>query len=411
LIVIRLLAAVISPLPRGSEEGVAEVLTVSISGKPPLPLLGKEGITNGRNDKYAIALWAGGILQGALAVWQFLTQQVWVSKWLGMAGQEAGNLGPSVIEFADQRWLRAYGSFGSPNSLGIYLAVLFVLGLVLYLKTESARIKILISAGQIFVLSGLLLSFSRGAWIAVVVGTVSLLVILIFKHHRHQSLSPLLGERQREGYSAYNDTRINTPSPPALLRRAKRAGLAPPLKGEGDHDDVKVLVRMTAVKSFAKQISFSLAVIIFWLIIFYPVFTARFNFDNRLEAKSISERKGQYAEALSFIKSNPVFGVGPGAHTYALYKKYPTLPAWQYQPIHNIYLLALAEIGLAGVIFLFFLFKRLGWRVVKNNAIYFPVMVSLLAGGFFDHWLWSMYGGILLWWVVFGLGLGDGANP
>ena len=38
-------AAGISPLPRGSEEGVAEALTVSTGGKPPLPLLGKEGIT------------------------------------------------------------------------------------------------------------------------------------------------------------------------------------------------------------------------------------------------------------------------------------------------------------------------------------------------------------------------------
>ncbi len=36
--------AVISPLPRGSEEGVAEVL-VATGGKPPLPLLGKEGVT------------------------------------------------------------------------------------------------------------------------------------------------------------------------------------------------------------------------------------------------------------------------------------------------------------------------------------------------------------------------------
>ena len=37
------LAIRISPLPRWSEEGVAEALT-AIDGKPPLPLLGKEGI-------------------------------------------------------------------------------------------------------------------------------------------------------------------------------------------------------------------------------------------------------------------------------------------------------------------------------------------------------------------------------
>lgn len=37
--------SVISPLPRGSSEGVAEDLIVYSSGKP-LPLLGKEGMPN-----------------------------------------------------------------------------------------------------------------------------------------------------------------------------------------------------------------------------------------------------------------------------------------------------------------------------------------------------------------------------
>ncbi len=299
--------------------------------------------------KYQIALWVGAVVQGALAVSQFLTQHVWASKWLGMASQEAKNLGPSVIEFADQRWLRAYGSFGSPNSLGIYLAVLFVLGLVLYLKIESTRIKILISVGQLFILSGLLVSFSRAAWLAAVAGTLCLLVLIFFK--------------QRQW-----------------------------------------------LQSFGKQIGFALVVIIFWLVIFYPVFTARFNLSNRLEVKSISERKGQYTEALSFVKANPIFGVGPGAYTDALYKKYPTLAPWEYQPIHNIYLLALVEIGFVAFIFLFWLCKRLLWLVVKNNIIYAPIVATLVLAGIFDHWLWSMYTGILLWWIVFGVSFKENIN-
>jgi hypothetical protein len=292
--------------------------------------------------KLQIALWAGAVVQGALAVYQFLTQHVWANKWLGMAGQEAYNLGPSVIEFADQRWLRAYGSFGSPNSLGIYLAVLFILGLVLYLKTETPRIKILISVGQLFVLSGLLVSFSRGAWSAAIIGTICLLAFVFFK--------------QRQ-----------------------------------------------LLYGFGKQIIFATAVVIFWLVIFYPVFTARFNLNNRLEAKSVSERKGQFIEALSFIKLNPILGVGPGAYTDVLYKKYPTLSSWQYQPIHNIYLLALVEIGLVGFIFLFLLCVRLFFLVIKNNIIYAPVLAALILAGVFDHWLWSMYTGIIFWWVIVGL--------
>ncbi len=321
--------------------------------------------------KYQTALWSGAVLQSALAIYQFLTQQVWASKWLGMAGQEAQNLGPSVVEFADQRWLRAYGSFGSPNSLGIYLAVLFVLGLVLYLKSDSAKKKIITSAGQLIILSGLLLSYSRAAWLAALAGILCLFVILSKSCHSEKSEESLSDQTNYDRQRSYT------------------------------------ALRMTIKKDFIKQIIFAGAVIIFWVVIFYPVFTARFNTANRLEAKSISERKGQYAEAVSFVKINPIFGIGPGAYTYALFKKYPTLAAWQYQPIHDVYLLVLVEIGLAGVVFLFFLFKRLFGLIVKKNLIYVPVVIVLIFSGIFDHWLVSMYSGIIFLWTIVGLGMVD----
>ena len=337
-------------------------------------------LRSNRNDRLTVALWLGGVVQGALAIYQFLTQNISGSKWLGMAEHSARQLGASVVEFGDQRWLRAYGGFGSPNSLGIYLVVLFVLGLVLYLKTESARIKIVISVGQIFILSGLLVSFSRGAWIAAVAGVAVLFVVVI---------SPL-PRGSEEGVAvdcdANDDVKSNGKPP-----------LTPPWKGG---DDTR-----TALKQFIKQILFALAVVIFWLIIFYPVFTARFNFNNRLEAKSISERKGQYTEVLSFIKSNPVLGVGPGAYTLVLWEKYPKLPSWQYQPVHNIYLLAMVEWGLAGAIMLIFLFGYLLEKIIAKSLWLMPAVVTLLAAGIFDHWLASMYTGIIFLWVIIGLGL------
>ncbi len=317
-----------------------------------------------RKTKYQAALWAGAVAQGILAISQFLTQHVIGNKWLGMASQEAKNLGPSVIEFADQRWLRAYGSFGSPNSLGIYLAVLFVLGLILYIKTESPRTKILISIGQIFILSGLLVSFSRSAWLSAAVGVVCLVVVVCHSERsRAESKNPL-----------------NT-------------------KPEGSF----ALLRTTMIADLLKQLFFVAIIVVFWLVIFYPVFTARFNLGNRLEVTSISERQGQYGEALSFIKSNLLFGVGPGAYTYVLSAKYPKLASWQLQPIHNIYLLALVEIGLAGFLFLLLLFKKLFVLIVKNNLVYVPVVVALASVGIFDHWLWSMYMGVIFFWVVWGL--------
>lgn len=298
----------------------------------------------GWGNKYLLALWLGAVGQGMLAIYQFLNQSVFASKWLGMAAQESYNLGPSVIQFADQRWLRAYGSFGSPNSLGIYLAVLFILGFILYFKTQAPRYKILISVGQLLVLSGLVLSFSRAAWLATLAGLVSLVIILFLK--------------QKE-----------------------------------------------FLRDFVKQIIFAIGVVVFWVIIFYPVFSARFNLQNRLEATSVAERKGQYSESLSFIKSNAIFGVGPGVYTFALAKKYPELASWQLQPIHNIYLLSIVEMGLVLVLFFLFLIAGLIKLIFRSNLIYLPVLVALLASGLFDHWLVSMFTGVVFWWVIWGLGI------
>src|SRR3989338_8938718 len=82
-----------------------------------------------------IAFWAGGVGQGILAVGQFFSQTVTHIPGFGMAPQTAARLGSFVIETGTERWLRAYGAFGSPNILGGYLALVFVIGLLLYLKS------------------------------------------------------------------------------------------------------------------------------------------------------------------------------------------------------------------------------------------------------------------------------------
>jgi hypothetical protein len=288
------------------------------------------------------AMLVGGVVQGAMAIYQFLLQQISAHSWLGVASQQALNGGASVIEFADQRWLRAYGSFGSPNSLGIYLAVVFVLGIVLYIKTKIPQHKIIISVGQLFVLSGLLLSFSRGAWTAAVAGLVSLAAILFFK--------------QKE-----------------------------------------------SVRDFIKQMLFTLGAIVFWVLIFYPVFSARFNIHNRLEARSISERVGQYHDAKLFVFAHPWLGVGPGAYTYAMYQKYNKLESWQYQPVHNIYMLMAAEFGLVVALLSILWLLSIARDIYQLNIMYLPVLISLLCAGLFDHWLVSMFSGMLLWWAGLGI--------
>ncbi|MFA5062320.1 MAG: O-antigen ligase family protein [Patescibacteria group bacterium] len=304
------------------------------------------GQGEGFYKKSMYALWLGGIPQGLLALHQFFIQHVFASKWLGMAEQFGRQAGASVIEFGEERWLRAYGSFGSPNSLGIYLAILLLVGLILYLRETDAKLKIFLSVGQLFVLSGLILSFSRGAWLAAVVGLITLKIIIYIK------------ERSK-------------------------------------------------LFDFSKQAIFYILLSICFLAILYPVFAARFNLSNRLEQKSIYERQVQYGEAVSLLKpAKLLFGVGPGAFTYALYQKNINWPSYQYQPVHNIYLLILVEWGLVGIII--FLIFHLKWleKISKNNLFFLPVIIALLCAGLFDHWLWSMWTGVVFWFVVWGMGAG-----
>jgi O-antigen ligase len=304
-------------------------------------VLGK--VNNSQQSKHLLALWLGAVVQGLLAVYQFLTQHVFASKWLGMSAQDAMQGGASVVEFADQRWLRAYGSFGSPNSLGIYLAVLLVLGFILYLKTERPLYKILISVGQLIMVSGLLFSFSRGAWLSAVVGIVVLAFVIFIKQKEWRLF-------------------------------------------------------------FVKQTIFILVLAGFWLGIFFPIFRARFNIHNRLEVYSIAERQSQYKESQSFIKSRPFFGVGPALYTFAVSKKYPKLASWQFQPVHNIYVLATVEFGILFSLFLGLMILTLIKRVYQHNLIFLPVLLALLVAGLFDHWLFSMFTGLVFWWVMWSFG-------
>ncbi len=289
-----------------------------------------------------IALWGGGVVQGVLSVWQFFSQHIFASKWLGIAEQSAGRLGASVVEFGHERWLRAYGSFGSPNALGIYLAVILIFGLSFYTSVKDGKFRILFTIGQIFILSGLILSFSRGAWVAAAVGLITC----------------------------------------AVLR-----------------------ARKSAFKPLVRQYIFYFLLILFFIFTLQPILSARFNLQNRLEHKSIAERVSQIGEWKNIFFEHPFLGVGLNQYTLYEYRANPNLPVWNYQPIHNIYLLSLAEVGILGVVLLVVLWAAFLRLIYRRNRDYLPVLLTLFIAGFFDHWLWSMFTGAVFWWVIFIVGL------
>ncbi len=302
-------------------------------------------------SRVAVIFVASGLLQGLLAVSQFLNQLVWGSKWLGMAWQDSQNLGVSVVDTGLRRWLRAYGSFPHPNILGGFLTIALVFCFYLYeqtdrlwqqLKNKQLEIfKTIVLFATMIIFSGLLLSFSRAAWLGVGLFLFIIFVQLIFK------------------------------------------------------------------KSFFSWSTFITLFLLFvftgaiWASVYTEPFLTRIKASERLEQFSINQRIDSYQDAWQTFKQKPFLGTGVGVYTYNLHQQHPERYVWDLQPPHNTFLLVLVELGLAGLIlFLIIIF------LLSKNINSQPQRISLIILVFlmlFDHWWWSLSVGIYLLFLFFGL--------
>lgn len=116
--------------------------------------------------------------------------------------------------------------------------------------------------------------------------------------------------------------------------------------------------------------------------------------------------------ALDLIKEKPL-GVGLGNQVLysvksRLYQDRGLTRAWEWEPVHNIYLLVAVELGVAGFLvfgfFLIYLFWRLLWRAPSlERALAGALFVGVLVFGLFDHFFWDLQPGRLMFWLVLGL--------
>lgn len=308
----------------------------------------------------------GGIfIQAGLAIWQFLNQSSFASKWLGMADHNPKELGVSVIEVLavdgiGERWLRAYGSLDHPNILGGVLAVSLLIIIGVYLnnikqKSKQSDLKIvknfnfkkyeniLILIVYLIALIAFLFTFSRSAWLGFAVGLIIFFGVLI-------------------------------------LRK----------------DFFKL-------KEFLILMIFSLFLSVLIFSQYSLLFKTRLTAGSSLENKSVFERVTSINDSLPIIRNN-FWGVGIGNYSLALKEGIPDQYSWYYQPVHNTFLLIWAETGLFGILFFISLFLHLIYANWKTKSISgLPVLFALIIMMMFDHWWWSMHFGIFFLFFVFGL--------
>lgn len=302
------------------------------------------------NRSYLVFSFLSGVfLQAILGIYQFLTQSTPVCKYLGLAAHNSTDLGAAVVETAAGRWLRAYGGLDHPNILGGLLAVSLIIAVCILVKKKMLNSRrqvwasIFLFIFYFVTLYALFFTFSRSAWLALLFGFLVLLIVFVV------------------------------------------------------NKDKWILGRFLALLLFS-------SLLIFMAVIpFQDLVTTRIKADTRLEQKSIIERTSSIAEANKILQQHLLTGVGAGNYTLALAslddnKK----PAWDYQPVHNSFLLSLAENGVfafsAFLIFIFFLLKN-----KKREAFALPVIAALFILMMLDHWLLSLPFGVFFLFLILGL--------
>ena len=89
-----------------------------------------------------------------------------------------------------------------------------------------------------------------------------------------------------------------------------------------------------------------------------------------LFAKSFQERRLYTIISERIIADSPIVGVGTGQFTSNAEKLFPNLEVWQYQPVHNVFLLIWSEWGIVGlVLFILFLWKLFHINVPRGTIL------------------------------------------
>ncbi|MCX6765435.1 MAG: O-antigen ligase family protein [Candidatus Moranbacteria bacterium] len=109
--------------------------------------------------------------------------------------------------------------------------------------------------------------------------------------------------------------------------------------------------------------------------------------------------------------SHPLLGVGMGQFVLN-FPEFTGIQTWQFQPVHNVFLLVLNELGLVGLsLFVWFIWKlmrhlksvprgTLCGELSQTASVLFLAFIVIML---FDHYLWDIQPGQILFWLAAGL--------
>lgn len=200
------------------------------------------------------------------------------------------------------------------------------------------------------------------------------------------------------------------------------------------------LLKHRIQKNYKTLVIFSIVFIVF-LSAVLPLFESRFLNSNTSRNDVLMKNRSFYNNiALKIISKEPFLGVGPGLFPLVLGNFSDAgLYTWDFQPVHNVFLLIASEEGLIGLfVFLLFIFvylrimfhpapftqvqvrdcrvEHLGkamFHVEQSNqsahAMFHVKHFSFVLGVFtigifvlmlFDHYFWTIHSAHLLFWLI-----------
>jgi putative inorganic carbon (HCO3(-)) transporter len=301
---------------------------------------------------------AAMVLQAIVAAPQFVLGRSLGLRRLGEITVDAAWSGASVVMVGEERWLRAYGFAQHPNLLaGCLMAMLLVVGGYYLMQRGWKRLPLLVALGLGF--AALLLTFSRAAWLGLLLGSGVVLLVLLWARHRKQ-WSP----------------------------------------------NWATIGLLAAVLSF---------IVIGFVAVNWPLLQPRLGLTSQgTEIRSVESRAIQAPAAWVLIQMRPALGVGLGNYATALYRLARDMVAAYpvYLPVYNVTLLVTAELGIMGGI-LWLSLISLPWfnlwlrrqqvRITPWWAGLSGALLALIVVSFFDFYVWTSHQGRLVLWLVLGL--------
>lgn len=290
-------------------------------------------------------LLASGFFQAILAIIQYLRQADLGLRFLGETALRPDLFNIAIFVADGEKIMRPYGTTPHPNVLALFLFMSVFIYYFFYVeKNRFSHSK----AGLVIysvLLFGLLLTFSRVIVFAWLAGAV--LIWLIFN---------------------------------------------------------KKFIRLAESLNLKKLIITTFAVLVLFSVLFWPQVSERLQISAGDEAVAL---RGFYNKVS--LSEKPFWGVGLGNFVNWFKEIKPGLAPNLYQPVHNIYLLIFSETGILGIVaFLLFLsFLAKNYLSIKfNQPFHYPffiIFISLLFFGLFDHFLFTIQQGRIIFWLVLGL--------